>query len=103
MDSRTASRRGNHDGSLFQRADGYWVASVRLGGKRIVRYAKSRKDASRRLQELLQQQHVGNLTAPSKLTLQEWTEHWLSERELRPSALFTYRQVLSPLLKDLGG
>jgi hypothetical protein len=32
-------------GSIYQRADGYWVASVMLGGKKIAKYGKTRSEA----------------------------------------------------------
>ena len=49
----TSKRRANGEGSIYQRRDGRWVASFPLGkthdGKRqrIVRYAKTKKEAVR--------------------------------------------------------
>ena len=47
-----ASKRGNEEGSIYQRQDGIWVASVSLGfdgnGKRLRRtlYGKTRKEGA---------------------------------------------------------
>jgi integrase len=96
------ARRLNHEGSIYQRSDGYWVCSLRLGSQRLVRYAKTRSEAGRKLQALLREHHQGTLTHPTKLTLREWVEHWLTNLDLRPSTLRTYRQVVMPVVDDLG-
>ena len=56
-------------GSLYQRADGLWVAAVTLAGKRIVKYGKSKQEARQRLNELLAATAAGTLAAPSRITL----------------------------------
>jgi hypothetical protein len=35
--------------SVYQRADGYWAASVLVNGKRVVKYAKTRREVQQRL------------------------------------------------------
>jgi integrase len=97
------ARRSNQEGSLYQRADGYWVASMRTGGRRIVRYGKTRSEASAKLRDLMIQCHQGTVSQPTKITLQDWTERWLAELDVRPSTLRTYRQVLTPVLTEVGG
>jgi integrase len=90
-------------GSVFQRSNGRWVASIRVSGKMIQRYGASRADAERKLDDLLRDHFSGSLAAPTKLTLREWFGQWLDELELRPSTLRTYREVLTPVLNDVGG
>ena len=89
-------------GSVYQRADGYWVASIRIGCKKVVRYAKSERDAARKLHDLLKEHHLGALVQPNRLTLEEWVQQWLLERKLRPSTLRTYVEVLAPVLHQIG-
>jgi integrase len=91
-------------GSVYQRKDGYWVASVVVAGKKIVKYGKSKREAQQRLTELVGAASMGTLTAPTRLTLREWVERWLTmqEQEKRPSTLRTYRQVLPPVIERLG-
>jgi integrase len=89
-------------GSVYRRGDGYWVASIRLGNKKVVRYAKTEKDATLKLRDLIKDQHVGALAQPTKVTLDEWVAQWLAEATLRPSTVRSYRQVLTPVLNDVG-
>ena len=89
-------------GSIFQRSNGRWVASVRVGAKTIQRYGATRAEADSKLAELLKEHFRGTLVAPAKTTLSEWFDQWLSELELRPSTLRTYRQVTAPVLADAG-
>ena len=47
---RTAARRGNREGSVYQRADGRWVAQATSpSGARLYRYARTRAEASAKL------------------------------------------------------
>ena len=100
-----SSRKGTdvaQQGSVYQRTDGYWTASIRVGSKKIVRYAKSERDASRKLQELLRLHHQGTLAQPTKLTLGDWVRQWLADLDVRPSTERTYDQVLTPVLRGVG-
>ena len=89
-------------GSVYQRGDGYWVASVRVGSKKVVRYGKTEKDATRKLHELRKHYYQGTLAQPTKLTLDAWVQQWLCDLDLRPAAQRAYQQVLTPVLQDLG-
>lgn len=93
-------RRADHEGSVRQRSDGSWEARIQVGGQRVSRYGKTRAEVVQKLAAL---QATPVLTrADSTLTLSLWTDTWLSEKELRPSAHATYRRVLMPLLAQLG-
>ena len=92
-------------GSVYQRAsDGRWVASVSLAGRRIVRYGDTEKEAHTKLVGLQREYYAGTLTRPTMVTLGEWIDLWLQQREpeLRPSTLRTYRLVLLPLANRIG-
>jgi integrase len=91
-------------GSVYQRSDGRWIAAVKVNGKKVVRYAKSEREAKANLQALLVAQYQGRLTAPSQITLGEWVDHWLSEteRRVRPTTISTYRQVLKIITDRIG-
>ena len=39
-----AKRRGNNEGSLYQRRDGLWCAQVSLNGRRLTKYGKRQKE-----------------------------------------------------------
>ncbi len=95
-------KRANHDGSVYQRADGYWIASMRLAsGKRVTRSSKSKADADRILQELRKQDVRGNLAAATKVTLCEWFDTWMSTLDVRPSTRRIYTNTVTPVVRDL--
>lgn len=89
-------------GSVFQRANGRWIASLRVGTKTIQRYGTSRADAEAKLAALLKEHYQGTLVAPTKVTLSEWVDFWLNERELRPSSIKVYRETLAPVVSEVG-
>jgi integrase len=93
-------------GSVYQRgSDGRWVAAVRLpGGKRLVRYAGSEREARAKLAELLRNQGAGLLAAPSRMTVGEWVERWLERKAstVRPKTRRLYTEVLGHLVAEVG-
>lgn len=53
-------KRANGEGSIYQRADGLWVAAITgADGRRQRLYAHTRTDAGRRLTEVLQRRDLG--------------------------------------------
>lgn len=80
-------KRGNNEGSVYQRQDGRWVGAITLGynssgnPKRRVVYGKTRAEAARKLSELIDQYHKGLLSQPTTLTVAELAQSWL-EREM---------------------
>jgi integrase len=95
-------RRANHEGSVYQRNDGLWVASIQVLGKRLYRYGKTRSEATQKLQAVLREHHTGTLAQPSRVTLAEWVEQWLTESSLRPATEDTYRRVLRRVTCEIG-
>jgi hypothetical protein len=78
--SQSKRRRGHGEGSIYQRADGHWVASISLGGlKRKVIYAKTRREAQELLHAALQDQKQGLLIAGPQQPLKQYLTHWLEE------------------------
>ena len=64
--------------STNERLDAYWVAAIALAVKEIVKYGKTKREAQRRLSELLVASARQTLSAPSRLSVQEWVDQWLS-------------------------
>ncbi len=100
-----SSRRGNSEGTIYQKSDGRWCAQVSLGsrgGKRVRRtitgrIGESKQDVLDQLHKLLQQQATATLAEPSKLTLREFLEHWLelgAGASVTASTLASYRRNL---------
>src|SRR5947209_6606767 len=100
-------RRSSGEGSVFQRADGYWCGAIRTGGKRRVVYAKTRKAVAAKLATLQQAASTGKLVETSRLTVAGFLAEWLETRRtnLRPSTWASYEELLRlhvvPILGDL--
>ena len=101
------AQRGHGEGSVYQRSDGRWCISVRLpGGKRVVRYAQTRKDAATVLSELTRRRRVGQLAPTTKMTVKEWITEWLDLRRpyLRPKTVRNYSTAVRiHIVPTLGG
>ena len=55
------SKRGNGEGTIYQRSDGKWCAALKVqGGKRRVIYAKTRAEAAKKLQGLADGFQIAN-------------------------------------------
>ena len=55
--SRKSRRRGNGEGSPYKRSDGQWCVALRVGGvggRRIVRYGRTRDDVMLKLDQSFQ-------------------------------------------------
>ena len=80
-----ASRRGNGEGSIYQRDDGLWVGALNLGwrnGKRVrkVVSSKSRGEVVRRMRSLQPAIAQGVKLAPDRLTVSQYLDGWLTDR-----------------------
>lgn len=102
--------RGKGEGSIHKNTNGLWEVKIELprgiDGKRrrkVVR-RKSKADAITELRKLKAElAKVGNLST-SSVTLEEWSDHWLTERakKLAPNTITGYRtsfvEYINPLL-----
>ena len=104
--STVVAKRRNGEGTVYQRRDGRWVASARIAGKRVSRYARTEREAFRTLEQLLGPENADAVprTASATLTLSEWVDQWLllKSPDLRPSTCLTYRRTLVYPLQTLG-
>lgn len=80
-----AARRPRGDGTLFKRADGYWVGGVELppgpDGKRRVKrvVSKNRNTAMQRLRELKRKLAIGEVPSGPSITVDKWAQYWVSD------------------------
>jgi integrase len=90
------ARRGNSEGSLYRRSDGYWVGAISTGGKRRVVYGKTRREAAEKLAALQRDASTGTLVQVSRLTVADLLQQWLDAAGLtcKPSTLYGYRVVV---------
>ena len=104
-------RRGNGEGSVYQRGDGRWIGSIDLGGeegKRKRKYvnAKTRAEVVEKLKRLDQIVKAGVRPAPERMTVGEYLDLWMSERVPGTVTIRTedyYRQIVRLHLKPLLG
>lgn len=84
------ARRGRGEGSIFQRGDGRWTASITVGqnanGRRVrkVVYGATKGEVQDKLSRLQHQKLDGMLSSSEKLTLATFLDRWL-EDSARPS------------------
>jgi len=105
------SKRGNGEGSIFQRKDGRWEAVMDLGYRDGKRYRKSiyggtRKEVSDRLTRELRSQQLGLPVGPDRLTVKDWLTKWLESQKppaTKPKTYTAYEnQVRLHLVPALG-
>ena len=86
------SRRGNGEGSVYQRSDGKWCAAVTVeGGRRRVLYGRTRQEAADKLTDALRARKDGTLTTGSRVTVAIYLDEWLRD-VVKPSVRpWTYR------------
>jgi len=90
------ARRGHGEGSIYQRKDGRWVASVTLEHrKRKYFYGDTRREVQEKLKMALHEQQQGMLATGSQQLLKVYLENWL-EQVYRPTVRpNTYKQFRS--------
>ena len=84
------SRRGNKEGSIYQRKDGRWASTIDLGyrdGKRHRKsfYGATRKEVQEELTRALRAEQLGLPAESGRLTVGDWLIQWLAAQ--RPPAL----------------
>ena len=106
--------RSKGDGTLFKRADGYWVGGVELPPgpdgkrryKRIVR--KDRNDCIVALRKIKVDLDAGRITTAATTTVEKWMDYWqreiLPHRNLKPETNTGYRRTIRLyIVKYIGG
>ncbi len=77
---RTGRKRGNNEGSIYQRADLLWCAQITLpNGKRKYLYGKTRRDVQTKLTAALRDVDQGLPLPSAKLTLAKFLDQWLND------------------------
>jgi integrase len=92
------ARRGHGEGSIYQRKDGRWAASLTLENrKRKTFYGKTRKEVQEKLKVALHEQQQGTLATGSQQTLKAHLERWLEQvckLTMRPNTYKSYRSAI---------
>lgn len=87
------ARRSNGEGTIIQRKDGRWQASIRLNDTRHTVYGKTEREARGKLRKILSQiDKAGMLAKPGQRTMNDLVDAWLSSASnLKPSTVTQYR------------
>ncbi len=108
------SKRGQNEGSIFQRKDGRWAAQLNLGwqnGKRVRKffYGATRKQVQEQLTKALSDLQKGLPVVGDKQTVAGHLAWWLEEvvrRTNRPSTYRSYEQLvrvhIEPAIGNVG-
>ncbi len=99
-----ASRRANHEGSLYQRSsDARWIGAVRLGrgpdGRAVRKYVSgtSRSEVAKKLKVLQRQFDDGQLPRDFHVTLSTLFERWFEDvmrHQVEANTLNNYRSIV---------
>ena len=106
-----AKRRGHGEGSIHQRPDGRWCATIDLGiingkRKRKYLYGTTRREVAEKLKTMQHAQASGANLAAERITVKQFLERWLSEivsRRNKPRTVDGYTQIVRQhLIPHLG-
>lgn len=97
------ARREYGEGTIFQRANGQWVAQLNMapeGAKRQRRtvYGKSRQEVVRKLGEARDAKKRGDRST-SSMTFGQWLDRWLDRGDFKPSTRKGYESIIEAHLK----
>lgn len=78
------ARRGDGEGTIYQRADGRWCARLSLGTKDGTRrrkdfYGKTRREVQQKLKQFLKDQQAGLIVTNDRVTVEEFLQQWLEQ------------------------
>lgn len=100
------AKRANGEGSIHERKDGRWCASIGIGkGKRKHFLGRTRAEVSKQLNAALDQREKGTLVTGPKQTVRQYFLQWLDavRPSLRVRTVVRYEQfVRLHVLPDLG-
>src|SRR5260370_24622551 len=87
------AHRGRGEGSIYQRKDGRWAASITLESrKRKTFHGKARREGEQNLKIALHEQQQGTLTTGAKQTVKAYLEHWMEDVHKPNIRLSSYRK-----------
>lgn len=109
---RRTRRRGNNEGSIYQRAsDGLWVGAISLGYdengqlRRRTVYGKTKREAQEKMSKLMDDYRLGRNIEVNHMTVREHFEEWLREkaRRVKQNTLNKYsRHTHNHIIPGLG-
>ncbi len=101
----TALRRGNREGSIYQRKNGTWRAQVYIDGNRTSFGAKTKTECQQWLRKTLYTVDEMVSSKDPSLTVGEYLDSWIETVRiaLRPSTIRNYERIIRLQIKPLLG
>ena len=107
--SSKSRKRGQGEGSIFQRSDRRWCAAMVVGyrdgrPRRKHFYGGTRSDVADRLTRALQELQQGIIPADDRIKLDAFLDHWLEDTvkpSVRPKTHDSYKQIARLLISRL--
>jgi integrase len=100
------AKRGNHEGSIFKRANGTWGAAIQVGGIRRYLYAKSRREVHEKLLAAQQDAKAGTpVPVEAPKTVADYLRRWLDDimkSSVRPKTWEHYDLCVRRMLPYIG-
>lgn len=98
------SKQSHGNGSVYERRDGRYVASVRYTDdkgrkRRVSEYAATRKEANAKLKVLLRRIEDGAPVSESNLTVKAWSERWIETTLAASNIKGTTRRTYADLAR----
>lgn len=100
-----AKRRGNNEGSIYQRDNGRWVAQVRINGKRLAKSFSTQKECRLWIRQMQDQVDNGLHWEAVKLSVEDYLNRWLKDIEgtIKPKTHYQYAGIVrNHLIPGLG-
>lgn len=100
-------RRGNNEGTIYQRQNGRWVAQVRIEGQRLGKSFSTQKECRSWIKDMQEQIENGLSVDGFKMTVHDLFKMWLEsiQGSVRPRTLDQYQGVvrnhLEPVLGEI--
>lgn len=95
--TRKPKSRGDGEGSVYQDGPGQWRAQLVIDGKTHRRRAKTKREAQRKLKELMQQRDARLNIGEGNQQFRQWCGHWLTAiiaPLIKPNTLQGHRDAL---------
>jgi integrase len=100
-----AKKRGNQEGSIYQRKSGKWQAQVSIDGRRIGKSFHTQKECREWIRKVTEQKRKGLTFQAAKTTVGEYLAQWLKDVKpsLRPTTYSQYAGIVKNHINpDLG-
>jgi integrase len=99
------TKRGNGEGSVYQRGDGRWTASIAVDGIRRSYYGRTRREAQLKLATAVRAREDGLLVPRADQTVAAYLEQWLAniaKPSVRPRTFEGYELNVRRLRPHIG-